>query len=98
MSLSIHGIPQRESLPDKRREALQKKMEKAGEDSSLLPITPATVICYGRIGSGKSSVMYSWLPVCITDAPSSKQIGQMQLHAEVVQSLRLPVPYKRLLC
>jgi len=54
-SLRIEGIPQRETVPDKRREALVKK---TGE---MLPITPATVICYGRIGSGKSSIMYSWL-------------------------------------
>jgi hypothetical protein len=54
-SLEIHGIPQRETLPDKRRDALVKKV------GDMLPTTPATVICYGRIGSGKSSIMYSWL-------------------------------------
>jgi len=27
----------------------------------MLPVTPATVIAYGRIGGGKSSIMYSWL-------------------------------------
>jgi len=56
MSLQVDGIPQRESMgPDKRRDALVKKV------GPMLPITPATVICYGRIGSGKSSVLYSWL-------------------------------------
>lgn len=61
MSLRIEGIPQRETVGDKRRERLMKAMEDRGENSALLPITPATVIAYGRIGSGKSSVMYSWL-------------------------------------
>lgn len=37
------------------------KMEEKGLDSSLLPITPATIICAGRIGSGKTSVLYSFL-------------------------------------
>jgi hypothetical protein len=61
MSLSVEGIPQRESLPDMKREKLIHMMKKKGEDPSLLPITPATVIAYGRIGGGKSSIMYSWL-------------------------------------
>lgn len=61
MSLKVQGIPQRETMIDKRREKLLKRMEDKGENSELLPVTPATVIAYGRIGSGKSSVMYSWL-------------------------------------
>jgi hypothetical protein len=61
MSLSVVGIPQRETLRDRRREKLIQKMEERGENGEMLPITPATVIAYGRIGSGKSSVMYSWL-------------------------------------
>lgn len=61
MSLAVEGIPQRESHPDKRRIKLMDKMEEKGEDSSMLPITPATIIAYGRIGGGKSSIMYSWL-------------------------------------
>jgi hypothetical protein len=61
MSLSVEGIPQRESHKDKRREKLQEDMRKKGEDPTLLPATPATVIAYGRIGGGKSSIMYSWL-------------------------------------
>jgi hypothetical protein len=36
-------------------------MKKRGEDPTMLPKTPATVIAYGRIGGGKSSIMYSWL-------------------------------------
>lgn len=59
MSLTTIGIPQRETLPDKKREKLLNKMNP--EDRDLLPLTPATVICYGRIGGGKSSIMYSWL-------------------------------------
>ena len=61
MSLSVEGIPQRESHKDKRRETLMENMKKKGEDPTLLPATPATVIAYGRIGGGKSSIMYSWL-------------------------------------
>jgi len=53
--MQVEGIPQRESVPDKKRDKL---VQKHGE---LLPITPATIICYGRIGSGKTSIMYSWL-------------------------------------
>lgn len=53
--MDIEGIPQRETTIDKRRDAL---ILKNGE---LLPMTPATIICYGRIGSGKSSIMYSFL-------------------------------------
>lgn len=53
--MKIEGIPQRESRPDKKREKL---VEKHG---ALLPHTPATIICYGRIGAGKTSIMYSWL-------------------------------------
>ena len=54
-SLVIEPIPQRETLPDKKRDKL---VERHGP---LLPITPATAIIYGRIGSGKTSIMYSWL-------------------------------------
>lgn len=61
MSLVVEGIPQRESGEDKKRDALMTAMKKRGEDPTLLPKTPATVIAYGRIGGGKSSVMYSWL-------------------------------------
>jgi len=61
MSLRVEGIPQRETLGDSKRDALMKAMKERGEDPSLLPITPATVIAYGRIGGGKSSIMYSWL-------------------------------------
>jgi hypothetical protein len=61
MSFLIEGIPQRETLPDARREKLLAKMEEKGLDSSMLPVTPATIIVAGRIGSGKSSIMYSWL-------------------------------------
>lgn len=61
MSLKVEGIPQRESGEDKKRDALADAMKKRGEDPSLLPKTPATVIAYGRIGGGKSSIMYSWL-------------------------------------
>jgi hypothetical protein len=53
--MRIEGIPQRQDMPDKRRDKL---LEKHGP---MLPITPATIITYGRIGSGKSSIMYSWL-------------------------------------
>jgi hypothetical protein len=58
-TLNTVGIPQRESIPDKLREKLLKKMKP--EDRALLPITPATIITYGRIGAGKSSIMYSFL-------------------------------------
>jgi len=61
MSFLVEGIPQRETLPDARREKLLAKMEEKGLDSSMLPVTPATIIVAGRIGSGKSSIMYSWL-------------------------------------
>ena len=61
MSLKVEGIPQRESGEDKKRDALADAMKKRGEDPSLLPKTPATVIAYGRIGGGKSSIMFSWL-------------------------------------
>lgn len=53
--MEIEGIPQRESNVDLKRDALVKIK------GDLLPITPATLICYGRIGSGKSSIMYSFL-------------------------------------
>lgn len=53
--MKVEGIPQRETRPDKKRDKL---VEKHGP---LLPHTPATIICYGRIGSGKTSIMYSWL-------------------------------------
>jgi GTPase SAR1 family protein len=59
MSFLIEGIPQRESLPDKKREQLLKKLPP--EDREFLPKTPATGIIYGAIGSGKSSLLYSWL-------------------------------------
>ena len=61
MSLKIDGIPQREDRPDKRREKLLSKMKSDGTDESLLPITPATYAVVGRIGGGKSSIMYSYL-------------------------------------
>jgi predicted alpha/beta-fold hydrolase len=61
MALKVEGIPQRETLGDAKRDALMTAMVKKKEDPSLLPITPATVIAYGRIGGGKSSIMYSWL-------------------------------------
>jgi hypothetical protein len=61
MSLKVEGIPQRESGEDKKRDALMDAMKKRGEDPTMLPKTPATVIAYGRIGGGKSSIMYSWL-------------------------------------
>lgn len=61
MALRVEGIPQRETLGDTKRDALMLAMAKKGEDPSMLPITPATVIAYGRIGGGKSSIMYSWL-------------------------------------
>ena len=61
MALRVEGIPQRETLGDTKRDALMAAMVKKGEDPSMLPITPATVIAYGRIGGGKSSIMYSWL-------------------------------------
>jgi len=61
MALVVEGIPQRETYGDVKRDALMAAMVKKGEDPSLLPITPATVIAYGRIGGGKSSIMYSWL-------------------------------------
>ena len=61
MSLCIEGIPQRDCIPDTKREKLKAKMAEKGLDPELLPITPATVVAYGRIGGGKSSIMYSWL-------------------------------------
>jgi len=61
MSLRVEGIPQRETGRDKKREKLIEDMKKKGEDPDMLPVTPATVIAYGRIGGGKSSIMYSWL-------------------------------------
>jgi len=60
-ALAVEGIPQRETAPDKKRQALMDAMKKRGEDPTMLPVTPATVIAYGRIGGGKSSIMYSWL-------------------------------------
>lgn len=51
----VIGIPQRETLPDKRLDAL---IAKHGE----MILRPAmTAIAYGRIGSGKTSVLYSIL-------------------------------------
>jgi hypothetical protein len=61
MSLQVEGIPQRETGKDKKRTKLMDDVKSKGGDPTLLPITPATVIAYGRIGGGKSSVMYSWL-------------------------------------
>jgi hypothetical protein len=61
MSLAVEGIPQRETHPDARRDKIKEGMKKKGLDPTLLPETPATVIAYGRIGGGKSSIMYSWL-------------------------------------
>ena len=61
MSLLVEGIPQRETAGDAKRDKLMEGMRKRGEDPTMLPITPATVIAYGRIGGGKSSIMYSWL-------------------------------------
>jgi hypothetical protein len=61
MSLKVEGIPQRETGGDVKRDKLLADMKKKGEDPTLLPKTPATVIAYGRIGGGKSSIMYSWL-------------------------------------
>ena len=61
MSLQVEGIPQRETGKDKKREKLMDDVKAKGGDPTLLPITPATIIAYGRIGGGKSSVMYSWL-------------------------------------
>jgi len=61
MAFVVEGIPQRETLPDKRRDKLLTAMAKRGEDPAMLPATPATIIVAGRIGSGKSSVMYSFL-------------------------------------
>ena len=58
-TLNTIGIPQRESVPDAKRQKLLAKMKP--EDRAYLPVTPATVITYGRIGAGKSSIMYSWL-------------------------------------
>ncbi len=60
-SFKVEGIPQRESGGDIKRDKILADMKKRGEDTSLLPKTPATIIAYGRIGGGKSSVMYSWL-------------------------------------
>jgi len=61
MSLRVEGIPQRETGRDKKREKLIEDMKKKGENPDMLPVTPATIIAYGRIGGGKSSIMYSWL-------------------------------------
>jgi hypothetical protein len=61
MSFLVEGIPQRETLPDPRRIKLMERMAAKGIDPAMLPITPATIIVAGRIGSGKSSIMYSWL-------------------------------------
>ena len=61
MSYNIIGIPQRESRPDIKREKLIKQLITKGLDPSLLPLTPATLCCLGRIGGGKSSIMYSFL-------------------------------------
>lgn len=58
-SLTTEGIPQREDSVDKKRLKILKDLP--DDERDLLPATPATVIAYGRIGAGKSSVMYSWL-------------------------------------
>ena len=57
MSFRIEPVPQRETLPDKKREKLIKKLPV--EHREFLPPSPA--IIYGAIGSGKSSLLYSWL-------------------------------------
>ena len=61
MSLNVEGIPQRDTGEDAKRDKLKEDIKKKGGDPSLLPVTPATIIAYGRIGGGKSSIMYSWL-------------------------------------
>ncbi len=58
-TLKTEGIPQREDRRDEKREELLDKLPP--EERELLPMTPATIIAYGRIGAGKSSIMYSWL-------------------------------------
>lgn len=55
---TVEPIPQRETIPDKRRVALLKKL---GNKAEFLPQAPATVAIYGSIGAGKSSLLYSWL-------------------------------------
>lgn len=57
-NFKVEGIPQRETIPDKKREKLEKKL---GSRAELLPATPFTGTIYGRIGAGKSSVLYSLL-------------------------------------
>ena len=66
-NFKVEGIPQRETIPDKKREKLEKKLGKMAE---LLPVTPFTGTIYGRIGAGKSSVLYSLLKNMI---PNSKR-------------------------
>jgi GTPase SAR1 family protein len=61
MSLKVEGIPQRDTGEDPGRDKLKQKIKESGGDPNMLPITPATIIAYGRIGGGKSSIMYSWL-------------------------------------
>ena len=59
MSFLVEPVPQRETMRDKRREQLLKAMPP--EHHEFLPPTPCTAIIYGAIGSGKSSLLYSWL-------------------------------------
>lgn len=59
MSFRVEPVPQRETLPDKQRDRLLKALP--AEKHEFLPPTPCTAIIYGAIGSGKSSLLYSWL-------------------------------------
>ena len=59
MSFQVEPVPQRETLADKKRERILKRL--TPEEREFLPPTPCTAIIYGAIGSGKSSLLYSWL-------------------------------------
>lgn len=59
MSFRVEPVPQRETLADKRRTKLLKSLP--ADEREFLPPTPCTAIIYGAIGSGKSSLLYSWL-------------------------------------
>jgi GTPase SAR1 family protein len=59
MSFHVEPVPQRETLADKKRERILKRL--APEEREFLPPTPCTAIIYGAIGSGKSSLLHSWL-------------------------------------
>jgi Poxvirus A32 protein len=59
MSFQIEPVPQRETLADKKRDRILKRL--AAEEREFLPPMPCTAIIYGAIGSGKSSLLYSWL-------------------------------------